>query len=144
MGLFGKFGLQGPPMQASVGSSSSGHSGQCGCPSGATGPPFLFSQCVPRYCSNKHTQINSFDNNMLTIRTSPFAPPSSVSPHACTANFCVFFFYRPKPKPSKAPQMCVFITAGPSTKLFTWGGGGYGRTCATRDDEPRPVWTRCR
>jgi hypothetical protein len=21
------------------------------------------------------------------------------------------------------------------------GGGGYGRTCATRDDEPRPVWT---
>jgi hypothetical protein len=22
------------------------------------------------------------------------------------------------------------------------GGGGKGRTCATRDDEPRPVWTR--
>jgi hypothetical protein len=22
------------------------------------------------------------------------------------------------------------------------GGGGYGRTCATRDDEPRPAWTR--
>ena len=38
--------------------------------------------------------------------------------------------------------MCVFITAGPGTKLFAWGGGGYGRTCATRDDEPRPVWTR--
>jgi hypothetical protein len=37
--------------------------------------------------------------------------------------------------------VCVFITAGPSTKLFTWGRGGYGRTCATRDDEPRPVWT---
>jgi hypothetical protein len=38
--------------------------------------------------------------------------------------------------------LCVFITVGPSTKLFTWGGGGeYGRTCATRDDEPRPVWT---
>jgi hypothetical protein len=37
--------------------------------------------------------------------------------------------------------VCVFITAGPSTKLFTWGGGGCGRTCATRDDEPRPVWT---
>jgi hypothetical protein len=35
--------------------------------------------------------------------------------------------------------VCVFITAGPSTKMFTWGGGGYGRTCATRDDEPRPV-----
>jgi hypothetical protein len=39
--------------------------------------------------------------------------------------------------------VCVFITAVPSTKLFAWGGGGgYGRTCATRDDEPRPVWTR--
>ena len=39
----------------------------------------------------------------------------------------------------------VFITAGPSTKLFAWapGEGGYWRTCATslRDDEPRPVWT---
>jgi hypothetical protein len=38
--------------------------------------------------------------------------------------------------------VCVFITAGPSTKLFAWEGGGYGRTCATKDDEPRPVWTR--
>jgi hypothetical protein len=62
--------------------------------------------------------------------------------------------------------VCVcFITAGPSTKLFTgagggdWGGwecvfyycrtyykavrvggGGEWRTCAMRDDEPRPVW----
>jgi hypothetical protein len=25
------------------------------------------------------------------------------------------------------PSVCVFITAGPSTKLFAWGGGGYGR-----------------
>jgi hypothetical protein len=33
--------------------------------------------------------------------------------------------------------MCVFITAGPSKKLFACGGG----ICATRDDEPRPVWT---
>ena len=37
--------------------------------------------------------------------------------------------------------VCVFITAGPSTKLFAWGGGENLRTCATRDDEPRPVWT---
>jgi hypothetical protein len=37
--------------------------------------------------------------------------------------------------------VCVFITAGPSSKLFAWGGGGYWGTCATRDDEPRPVWT---
>jgi hypothetical protein len=45
-------------------------------------------------------------------------------------------------KEEKKGLVCVFITAGPSTKLFTrGGGGGYGRTCATRDDEPRPVWT---
>jgi hypothetical protein len=62
-------------------------------------------------------------------------------------------------------RVCVFITAGPSTKLFmsvfvfimslcvyvfyycrTYykavrvGGGGEWRTCAMRDDEPRPVW----
>jgi hypothetical protein len=37
--------------------------------------------------------------------------------------------------------VCVFITAGPSTKLYAWGGGGYWETCATRDEEPRPVWT---
>ena len=39
------------------------------------------------------------------------------------------------------PFLCVFITAGPSTKLFACVWGGYWRTCATRDDEPRPVWT---
>ncbi len=34
----------------------------------------------------------------------------------------------------------VFITAVPITKLFARGGGGReGRTCATRDYEPRPV-----
>jgi hypothetical protein len=37
--------------------------------------------------------------------------------------------------------VCVFITAVPITKLFAWEGGGRWRTCATRDDEPRPVWT---
>ena len=36
--------------------------------------------------------------------------------------------------------MCVFITAGPITKLFAGGGGGEWRTCAMIDDEPRPVW----
>ncbi len=30
--------------------------------------------------------------------------------------------------------------AGPITKLFAGGGGGEWRTCAMRDDEPRPVW----
>jgi hypothetical protein len=43
--------------------------------------------------------------------------------------------------PREERCVCVFITAGPNTKLFTWRGG-YGRTCATRDDEPRPMWTR--
>ncbi len=37
-------------------------------------------------------------------------------------------------------KQCVFMTAGPNTKLFPWARG-YWRTCATRDDEPRPVWT---
>ena len=38
--------------------------------------------------------------------------------------------------------VCVFITAGPITKLFAGPGGGGGEwtTCAMIDDEPRPVW----
>jgi hypothetical protein len=32
--------------------------------------------------------------------------------------------------------LCVFITAGPITKLFAGGGGGEWRTCAMIDDEP--------
>jgi hypothetical protein len=36
---------------------------------------------------------------------------------------------------------CVFITAAPITKLFARARGGYWRTCAMRDDEPRPVRT---
>jgi hypothetical protein len=28
--------------------------------------------------------------------------------------------------------VCVFITAGPSTKLFTWGAGGYEDMCYER------------
>jgi hypothetical protein len=36
----------------------------------------------------------------------------------------------------------VFIAVVPITKLFACGGGGgQWRTCATRDYEPRPVWT---
>ena len=30
------------------------------------------------------------------------------------------------PTPPKVRSMCVFITAGPSTKLFAWGGGDIG------------------
>ena len=32
--------------------------------------------------------------------------------------------------------VCVFITAGPITKLFAGGGGGEWTTCAMIDDEP--------
>jgi hypothetical protein len=38
------------------------------------------------------------------------------------------------------PAFCVFITAGPITKLFAGGGGGEWTTCAMIDDEPKPVW----
>ena len=34
-------------------------------------------------------------NNTLTIRTFLFSPRSLVPQPACTASFCVFFFYRP-------------------------------------------------
>ena len=44
----------------------------------------------------------------------------------------------------------MFITAGPSTKLFAWGGGDIGghvlrgpAVIKHRDDDPRPVWTVC-
>ena len=40
----------------------------------------------------------------------------------------------------EAACQCVFITAGPITKLFAGGGGGEWTTCAMIDDEPRPVW----
>jgi hypothetical protein len=42
----------------------------------------------------------------------------------------------------RAIFVCVFITAAPSTKLFTWGGGGIWEDMCYRDNEPRPVWTR--
>ncbi len=43
--------------------------------------------------------------------------------------------------PGQDPSdVCVFITAGPITKLFAGGGGGEWTTCAMIDDEPRPVW----
>jgi hypothetical protein len=38
--------------------------------------------------------------------------------------------------------MCVCFLLQDLVQSCLHGGGGYGRTCATRDDEPRPVWTR--
>jgi hypothetical protein len=33
---------------------------------------------------------------------------------------------------SRMFKVCVFITAGPSTKLFTWGGGIWEDMCYER------------
>jgi hypothetical protein len=40
-------------------------------------------------------------NNTLTIRTFPFSPQSLVLAAACTASFCVLFFYRPTGRPRR-------------------------------------------
>jgi hypothetical protein len=37
--------------------------------------------------------------------------------------------------------VCVCFLLQDLVQSCLRGGGGYGRTCATRDDEPRPVWT---
>ena len=44
-------------------------------------------------------KINSYWQQYSTIRTFLFSPPLSAPEHACTANFCVFFFYRPTGRP---------------------------------------------
>jgi hypothetical protein len=47
-------------------------------------------------------------NSKLTIKTFLFSPPLSAPPPACTANFCVFFFYRPtgRPRRTSMPLEC--------------------------------------
>jgi hypothetical protein len=44
----------------------------------------------------------------MTIRTFLFSPPFSARPPTCTANFCVFFFYRPtgRPRRTSLPLEC--------------------------------------
>jgi len=54
-------------------------------------------------------------------------PPSSSPPKTPTRSYSTQTPPRngnPTPPP---PGVCVFITAGPSTKLFAWGGGDIGR-----------------
>ena len=46
-------------------------------------------------------KLTATDNNTLTIRTFLFSPPLSAQAHACTASFCVFFFYRPTGRPRR-------------------------------------------
>ena len=43
----------------------------------------------------RSAKLTATGNNTLTIRTFLFSPPLSAQAHACTASFCVFFFYRP-------------------------------------------------
>ena len=38
--------------------------------------------------------------------------------------------------------LCVFYYCRTYYKAVRVGGGGEWRTCAMRDDEPRPVWMR--
>jgi len=51
---------------------------------------------APLHISAQRKINISIGNNTLTIRTFLFSPPFSALPPACTANFCVFFFYRPE------------------------------------------------
>jgi len=39
------------------------------------------------------------------------------------------------------PRVCVLYYCRTYYKAVRVGGGGEWRTCAMRDDEPRPVWT---
>jgi hypothetical protein len=41
---------------------------------------------------------------------------------------------------SKVRSVCVFYYCRTYYKAVRVGGGGEWRTCAMRDDEPRPVW----
>jgi hypothetical protein len=52
--------------------------------------------------------LTAIGNNTLTIRTFLFSPPLSAQAHACTASFCVFFFYRPtgRPRRTSLPLEC--------------------------------------
>jgi hypothetical protein len=42
--------------------------------------------------------------------------------------------------PGLGPVRCVFYYCRTYYKAVRVGGGGEWRTCAMRDDEPRPVW----
>jgi hypothetical protein len=62
-----------------------------------------------RLCVLLHiAKLTAIGNNTLTIRTLLFSPPLSAQAHACTASFCVFFFYRPtgRPRRTSLPLEC--------------------------------------
>jgi hypothetical protein len=59
-----------------------------------------------RHCVLLHSARSILiGNSTLTIRTFLFSPPLLAPAHACTANFCVFFFYRPTGRPKRTLQV---------------------------------------
>jgi len=61
-----------------------------------------------RLCRMRRAELTSIGNNTLTIRTFLFSTPLSAQAHACTASFCVFFFYKPtgRPRRTSLPLEC--------------------------------------
>ena len=53
-------------------------------------------------------KINSYRPQYADNQNISFSPPLSAPPPACTANFCVFFFYRPtgRPRRTSLPLEC--------------------------------------
>jgi hypothetical protein len=45
-----------------------------------------------------------------------------------------------QPRRASGVRVCVFYYCRTYYKAVRVGGGGEWRTCAMRDDEPRPVW----
>jgi hypothetical protein len=69
-------------------------------------------------------------------QTSPHMP-RLVVPHSTRPSLSPF-----PPRP-QLYNVCVCLLLQDLVQSCLRGGGGRnGRTCATRDDEPRPVWTR--
>jgi hypothetical protein len=67
-------------------------------------PRTSMSLCVFLHCVRQIV----VGKNTLTIRTFLFSPPLSAQAPACTANFCVFCFYRPtgRPRSTSLPLEC--------------------------------------
>jgi hypothetical protein len=61
---------------------------------------------APLHLALRSANSTAIGNNTLTIRTFLFSSPLSAQAHACTASFCVFFFYRPTGRPRRASMEC--------------------------------------
>jgi hypothetical protein len=65
-------------------------------------------RCPSAVVNHISKKIGPPGNNTLTIRTFLFSLPLSARAHACTASFCVLFFYRPtgRPRRTSLPLEC--------------------------------------